>query len=202
MAEKPLCITVILLAAGGSTRMGQRDKLLENINETPLLTRVEAACQASKAKEVIAVLRPNDPARRAALCATTKSVTNPDWQHGMASSLQTGLTGASPDCDAVLIVLADMPDVTAQDMNALIAAYRPEQGITLARATNAAGIAGHPVLIGKAHFDELAVLQGDIGARALFKAHKHATALVPTPGDNALTDLDTPADWATYRARP
>jgi molybdenum cofactor cytidylyltransferase len=194
-------ITVILLAAGASSRMKNTDKLLEKIDGVALLTRVAQACLGANATNYIAVLRPDDLGRKSLVCEPFLAVENPSWQDGMATSLRLGLENVSPDCDAVLVVLADMPDVSAADMNALIAAYDPENGHSICRATSEDGQPGHPVLFGRKHFAALGEVTGDTGARAVLAANPDAIAYIKTTGNNALTDLDTPADWAAYRTR-
>jgi len=194
-------IVILLLAAGASSRMRGRDKLVEKINGVPLLRRVALACVTSGAAEVRVILRPQDTARRHALAGLPLVIfENPDWRAGMATSLKCAL---APNADGVLVVLGDMPDIRAQDLDALIAAYQPETGKTICRATDAAGNPGNPVLIGRAHFGALGRLEGDTGARAIIGANRGAVHLVALPGLAAQTDLDTPEDWAAYRdARP
>ncbi len=193
--------SIILLAAGASSRMLGVDKLREQIDGIPLLGRIHTACLASRADEVIVVLRPCDALRRSTLSPKAKVVENPESVQGMASSIRVGMTALDARCQAVVLVLADMPDVTAQDMNALMAAYAPDVGRSICRAKTANGVVGHPVLFGKAHFAELAALHGDVGARPVVAANAKAVVEVSTKGEGARVDLDTPADWATYRRR-
>jgi len=86
-----------------------------------------------------------------------------------------------------------MPDITAEDMRALAAAF---DGARAARGAGADGTPGHPVLLPAAALSALARLSGDTGARGLVRGAR----LVALPGRHALTDLDTPEDWAAWRA--
>jgi len=181
--------------------MKGRDKLLETINNIPLIRRVCARCCDSQAAIVRAVLRPDDMARTAAIEGLgVEILRNNDWQSGMATSLKRGLRGLARHIDAVLIVLGDMPDITARDIDALIAAYDPDHGTTICQGTNSLGAGGHPVLFGRRHFAALRGIYGDDGGRAVIAANPAARCAVTLDGAAALTDLDTPADWTAYRA--
>lgn len=114
----------------------------------------------------------------------------------MSASIRAGL--ATCTAPAVMIVLADMPDVTTQDMECLIAAHlaHPEDII---QATAADGRPGQPVIFPRAHYPALMKLEGDQGGKPIIKAH--GARPVALPAEHALTDLDTPEDWAHWRAR-
>jgi CTP:molybdopterin cytidylyltransferase MocA len=120
-------------------------------------------------------------------------VENPDWESGMATSLRAGLATVLPDATvtAVAVALADQPRIGADAYRRLAAAHR--EGAELAVATYA-GKRGHPVLIGRAHFDEAMRLTGDEGARSLLAAHD--VVEVPCDGTGDAVDVDTPADLA------
>ena len=75
----------------------------------------------------------------------------------------------------------------------------PFDGERIVRATAMDGRAGHPVVFPARCLAEMAALQGDEGARAVLAAHE--VAHVALPGRRAVTDLDTPEDWAAWRAR-
>jgi CTP:molybdopterin cytidylyltransferase MocA len=138
----------------------------------------------ARADEVIALL----PAGVAA-------VRNDGYQRGMGSSLQTGLR-ALPECDAVLVMLVDLPDVGAPVIRRILDAAGPAAGpgsrvgSALVRATYH-GRPGHPVLIGRDHWPGvLATAGAGEGARRYFQDHP------PTPvecGDLATgRDVDRP----------
>nr|WP_285674057.1 nucleotidyltransferase family protein [Limibaculum sp. NKW23] len=190
-----------MLAAGSARRMGGRDKLLEPVAGRPLLAQVAAAALASGAEETVAVLRPGDGPRAAALAGLPlRRVENPRAADGMGTSLAAGLAALAPDADAVLVLLADMPEVTADGIDRLIAAFDPEEGREIVRATAADGTPGHPVLFGRRFFEALGGLGGDRGARELVAEHRDFVVEVALPGQAALTDLDTPEAWAAWRA--
>jgi molybdenum cofactor cytidylyltransferase len=118
---------------------------------------------------------------------------------GMAASIRAATAAAAAQTDALILLLADMPEVSAAHLDALIAAYDPEEGRAICRASDSRGRPGHPVLIGRRFFEALGRLEGDAGAKALLEAHGDLVETVPTPGLAATTDLDTPEAWAAWR---
>jgi molybdenum cofactor cytidylyltransferase len=119
----------------------------------------------------------------------------------MAASIRAGLEALDPRADAVIVALADMPDIGAAHIDRLIAAFDPAEGRAICRAATESGVPGHPVLFGRRFFETLGLLEGDAGARAVLAEHADLVELVPTPGEAAATDLDTPEAWAAWRAR-
>ncbi len=194
-------VSALVLAAGQSSRMGGRDKLLEPVAGAPLLRHVVQVLSASAVDEIVVVLPPDPGERLTALAGTkARAVTNPRAAEGMGTSVGAGVTGLRADADAVLIVLADMPEVTARDFDRLIAAFDPAEGRAIVRAVTEAGRPGHPVLFGRRFFEPLRALEGDRGARSLIEDYPEFLVDVVLPGGAAATDLDTPEDWDAWRA--
>ena len=183
---------ILVLAAGASTRMRGADKLLEEIDGVPLLLRaVRAACEV--AAETIVALPPDGPRRAMLQDSPAKLVEVPE--RAMSVSIRAGV--AACESDALMIHLADMPEIGAAEMAAVAQAWRHTEGPTL-RATSADGRPGQPVVFDRALFPALVALTGDDGARDILRAHP--PALVRLAGRRALVDLDTPEDWAVWRA--
>jgi len=198
-AKRPK-IEVILLAAGASARMRGVDKLLQDIDGSPLLRRAASVALTCQADGVSVVLPPDNEQRQQALAGLeVNRVTATDWHSGMSASMRAGLNVASRDCDGVIFALADMPDVTPEHLNRLIAAFDPLQGHEICRAVTEGGAPGHPVLFGRRFFENLAALSGDQGAREIIRDAGEFLLDVVTPGQGASVDLDTPEDWARWR---
>ncbi|RUS59288.1 nucleotidyltransferase family protein [Pseudorhodobacter sp. E13] len=192
----PLC--VLVLAAGAARRMRGADKLLEPVGGLPLLRRV-AEMALGTGLPVWVALPPDRPARAMALKGLPLGlVTVPDAAEGMAASLRAGLADC-PEGAAVLLLLADMPEIDAADLTRMIAAHQAQPQHIL-RGACADGRPGHPVLFPAWARAELAGLHGDSGAKPLLQAHAGRVSHVPLPDTHALTDLDTPEDWAAWRA--
>lgn len=192
-------VAIVIPAAGASARMGGCDKLLERVAGLPLLRRQADAALATGAP-VLVTLPPDRPARRAALAELEPALEwreVPNAAEGMAASLRVGADwAAGRDAAGLMILPADMPDLTRADLAHCIAAFDDTR---ILRATAADGRPGHPVIFPRACLPALARLSGDCGARDLLKGAD--IALLTLPGTHALTDLDTPADWAAWRAR-
>lgn len=193
-------VDVLLLAGGASRRMNGRDKLLEEVAGQPLLHRIAAAATAAGAREVVAVLPCDRPERGAVLTGLAlRVVESAAAAEGMGGSLRAGVGALRPGWRGVLIVLADMPEITADDLATLIDAFdgTPDR---ILRACSEDGTPGHPVLFGAAYRPALLELSGDRGARALMAGAGDALRLVPLPGRRAVVDLDTPEEWEAWRA--
>jgi len=191
---------ILLPAAGASRRMRGGDKLLEQVEGRAVL-RVIAERALAVSPQVAVTLRPEDAARRAAVAGLPLTLLDaPDATEGMAASLRAGAVWAiGLNVAALMIALPDMPDITVQDMRALITdqSRHPAQPL---RACDQALTPGHPTILPRALFPEMLALSGDTGARDLLRAHP--PRLHPLPGRRALADLDTPEDWAEWRADP
>ncbi|WP_341861584.1 nucleotidyltransferase family protein [Gymnodinialimonas sp. 57CJ19] len=186
---------IVLLAAGASSRMGDRDKLLEEVDGRPLLRLMAERCV--KGGDTRIVLGPDQPARRAALDGITAEVVEAEGDDGMAASIRAGVAGLKNT--SVMIALADMPDITAGDLHLLLGLHG--QGIApIVQAASDTGTPGQPVVFAAKYLKHLAKLQGDEGARSILKAHASDVALIPLKDDRATVDLDTPEDWAAWRA--
>jgi molybdenum cofactor cytidylyltransferase len=147
------------------------------------------------------VMLPVEGARGSVLAdRSVRQVAVPDASLGMASSIRAGLSALDPEVDAVLLMLADMPDLVSDDLSRLIAAFDPQEGREIIRATTASGKPGHPVLFGRRFFEALMRLKGDVGAKAVVAEATDFVVDVALPGERAITDLDTPEAWARWRA--
>ena len=163
-------VAALVLAAGASRRMRGRDKLLEAVGGRPVLAAVAAAALASHADEVVVLLPPGAEARRTALAGLDVGIIEvADWAEGMAASIRAGLAEVAGRAEAVVMLLADMPEVRSGDIDRLIAAYDADEGREICRAVSADGVRGHPVLFGRRFFEALAGLSGDRGARDVLR---------------------------------
>ncbi len=193
-------IAAIVLAAGRSTRMGVANKLTETLRGKPLVRHVAEAAAASGAAPLIVVTGHQADAVRGALAGLDVTfVHNPRFAEGMATSLQAGIAAAGGDVDGALVLLGDMPDVSAGDIGRLLAAFSPADGRAIVVPVRD-GRRGNPVVWSAAFFGEIAGITGDGGAKALFARHADGIAEVEMGTDGVLRDIDTPAALADARA--
>jgi molybdenum cofactor cytidylyltransferase len=186
-------VAVVVLAAGQSRRMGRLNKLVETVGSKPMVAHPVDAALASRAVEVV-VVTGNEPDRvRAALAGrAVRFVHNADFEAGLASSLKAGIRALGDDVDGAVIGLGDMPRITAQHLDRLIAAFEPAAQASVVVPT-VDGKRGNPVLWGRRHFEAIRQLEGDAGARALIGANAGEVAEVAMEDDAALVDVDTAA---------
>lgn len=193
-----MTLAILIPAAGASSRMQGRDKLLETIDDVPQLRRIVDF--ARPLAPVFVTLPAADHPRADVLPDDVQIVIVPDWQSGMSASLRAGVC-AIPQGHDILIQPADMPDIGPGDLATLMTARGASPDALIWQATTEDGTPGHPVLFHHSLRDAFAGLTGDAGARAIIAAHQDARQLVPLPGTRARVDLDTPEDWADWRLR-
>jgi CTP:molybdopterin cytidylyltransferase MocA len=193
-------VLIVIPAAGASSRMGGRDKLLEEIDGTPILARQTARALATGAPVFVALShdRPDRADALARLATPALTLTAIDGREGMAAALRAGARQAETQRAGGLMVLpADMPDLDTADLHTMLDAFQRAPG-AIHRGASSAGQPGHPVIFPRRFFPTLQALAGDTGGRDLLR--KETAHPVPLPGTRALTDLDTPDDWAAWRA--
>lgn len=190
-------IGILIPAAGTSSRMRGRDKLLEDVDGVPLLAR-QARVALCLGCPVLVSLRPGDP-RGTVLPDDTEQAEVPDAVEGLSASLRTGAAWAQDQgFDALLVLLADLPDLTASDLQTVLGDFTGSP-TRIIRATDDSGKPGHPVIFPAAVFDRMQELTGDDGAKPLLA--QQPPRLCRLPGLRATTDLDTPEAWAAWRAK-
>ncbi|MEC3861158.1 nucleotidyltransferase family protein [Mesobacterium sp. TK19101] len=191
--------TILIPAAGNSSRMRGADKLLQTVDGIPLLRR-QVVRALSVAPVVVTVPAGRHP-RYAALDGLALTLLPvPDAAEGMAASLRRGIQSLPPQATGAMIVPGDMPDLSEQDLSRIINAHYDKPDAII-QATAADGTPGHPVLFPRALFSHFGRLSGDEGARAILRDNRDLVQRVALPGKHALTDLDTPEDWDNWRAR-
>ena len=193
-------VAIVLLAAGQSRRMEGRDKLLEDVGDYSMLHHAAKAAVDSQATQVFVALPPSAEARSATLAglAVTPIIAQ-DHEEGMGATLRNAMVHVGEEYDAVIVALADMPELTAKHYNQLIEAYDPDTQKEICRAVSEDGTPGHPVLFGRRFFENLALSSGDSGGRDILRNSTEFICHVKTSGRGAALDLDTPQAWQAWR---
>jgi molybdenum cofactor cytidylyltransferase len=185
-------IAAIVLAAGRSTRMGAANKLLADIGGKPMVRRAVEAALGSAASPVLVVTGHQEADVRAALAGLEVSfVQNPHYAVGLSSSLKVGIRATAKSADGVLVLLGDMPQITAAHLDRLIAAFASDKGSAIIVPTHA-GKRGNPVLWPRDIFGGMLQLEGDAGAKRLLAAHASRVHEVGLGTDAIFADVDTP----------
>lgn len=191
-------IAALVLAAGLSSRMGS-NKLLQDWRGRPLLRWVVEAALASQAEPVLVVTGHEATKIEGALSGLdVKFVHNAQYREGLSASLKAGLSAVPPAADGALVLLGDMPEISAGLIDRMIAAFSPADGRSICIAMHQQR-RGNPVLWARAFFAEIAGLSGDAGAKTLLDAHEELVCEIDADA-SVLRDIDTPEALAALRA--
>lgn len=185
-------IAGVLLAAGGARRFGSQ-KLVATFAGVPLVRHAAEALSRATDSLLVVVGRDADAVRASLRGIDAVIVENTDWSTGLASSIRCGVAGVRPDTEAIVVALGDQPGIGSAVIERLIARWR-ESGLPIA-AVRYQGQRGHPVLFDRSLFPEIAMLEGDVGARGLIDLSPDRVTYVdvdePMPVDvDTRRDLD------------
>jgi nicotine blue oxidoreductase len=181
-------IAGLVLAAGAGRRMGTPKALIRDGEGVEWVVRTARVLAEAGCAPVVVVVGASAGEVRAVLADEAVEVVEAtNWDEGMSASLRAGL--ATLSADAVLVVPVDLPGLTSAAVRRVLQDATPD---ALARATYG-GSPGHPVLIGRAHWDGvIASAHADAGARDYLRTHPVELIACDDVGDGA--DADTPAD--------
>jgi molybdenum cofactor cytidylyltransferase len=193
--EKFLMISAILLAAGGSKRMGE-PKLLLKWEHSSIIEKSVDTLLASKIDELIVVIGYQSRAVLRRLGSRRlKTVINRQYRTGMSTSIRRGLGQVSSKSEAILIALADQPSIETDLIDHLIDVYRQNlHGIVL---PSYKGKRGHPVILNRFRYEEeMGNLTGDVGCRPILNRHPEDILEVEVKSEGVVADIDS---WEEYR---
>ena len=194
-------IAGLLLAAGASTRMGKPKQLLP-VDEGTLLERVLGEVLKSDLDKVILVLGHRAVEIKKVLGQILEHpklnvIENRQHKQGISSSIIAGLSRVKESHDHVMILLADMPHVDSKLINLLIHRYL-DSGLPIG-AIEVKKKRSHPVIFSRKLYHELLKLQGDMGARALFRKYDKLVCLIEPEEFYDDRDIDTPEDYMEFQ---
>jgi len=185
----PSLISVIILAAGESKRMGKPKQLMP-MGRTTILEQTVENCLNSKVNEVIVVLghRAEEVIRTIA-ARPVKLAINPNYQQGVSTSIIAGINMVDSRARAVMIALGDQPFIDSQTLNRLIDEFcNHDKGIAIPVYR---GRRGHPVIFAIRYKGELLGLRGDIGGREIIDRHPDDVLEVAVNCEGICIDIDT-----------
>lgn len=205
MAQDRPRVAAIVLAAGRGTRFaaqaGGAFKLLAPLRGVPLVRYVVQAALQSRADPVV-VVTGHEQERVSEALAELPFITahNPAFASGLSSSLKAGLAALSDQhIDGVLVLLADMPEISAVLCDRLIAVFSQDPSVEAVLPAHE-GRRGNPVLLGRSLFGALEALSGDEGARRILATATRVLE-VPVTDDTVTLDIDTPAALSLAEGR-
>jgi molybdenum cofactor cytidylyltransferase len=187
-------ITLIVLAAGKSTRMEGHNKLLAMVQGKPMIRAVVEAALDSKVDEIIVVLGWDENRVRELLAdLPCRLIVNREFEKGQSSSLRAGLSEVDPETRAVLVLPGDIAKIDSRSIDKVVNSYILDGGTILVAAHN--GRHGHPILIDRELFGDIAhITEETRGLKSVIKNHENEIRLVEVGTDNVLRDVDTPDD--------
>jgi molybdenum cofactor cytidylyltransferase len=189
----------VILAAGASRRMGEPKQLLP-VGGRPLLEVAIAAACESRLDEVVVVLGAHSDEIAARVdFGRAHQVVNPSYEAGMSTSLRVGIGTLGPEITRAVVILGDQPDIDASLIDRLLDA-QAASGLPAA-ALSFDGLLHPPIVLARELWGEIDALEGDVGFRALVRAHPELVAAVPAdkPGGHPI-DIDTREDFERLAA--
>jgi molybdenum cofactor cytidylyltransferase len=182
----------VILAAGTSSRMGQNKLFFEVGGETLLRRAVRQAAGAGLDPVIVVLGHDADRAGEALASLPCRCIVNPAYERGINSSVRAGI-GAIPDeAVAAIVILADMPFVTASMISTLMERFR-ESAAPLV-ISDYGGVNAPPQLYTRPLFDELLRLDGGGCGKQVVERHRREAISVSWPAE-ALADVDVPEDY-------
>ena len=180
-------VGILILAAGGSSRLGEPKQLLKFRGETLIRRAVDAAL-ASNCRPVVVVLGANAELIEREIRGEVKIIHNSRWCEGMGTSIALGIAAMEVESDAAILTLCDQPLITPEILNFFAA--KAGSDLVVAEYNGTIGV---PALFGKEFFPELRALNGKEGAKKILI--KNEVRIVRLPCAQAAIDIDTAEDF-------
>jgi molybdenum cofactor cytidylyltransferase len=185
-----------VLAAGGSSRLGEPKQLLRYRGQT-LVRRAALLALGAEAEPVLIITGADAPlVEREVADLPVRIIRNEQWEEGMATSVHAAVRGAGTD--PLLLLLCDQPRVTEEDVKMLMVEH--ERGASQITAAAYEGTVGAPAIFSAATFGELLELRGDHGAKPVIERDPSRVSALPMP--SAAADVDRPDDARSIESDP
>lgn len=192
-------VGAVLLAAGAGERIGRRPKCLLELGGVPLVRRLIIALSGAGVDELVVVVGHHAEQVLPAIEAFPVTVVrNPRPDDGQVSSQRLGLAALGAKLDAVIVALADQPLINAQDLGALVGAWKKRREGASVVYPQVNGERGNPVIFDAAVRDEILAGAVNVGCRQWQAAHADRVAPFVTDNRRYRVDIDTAEDIARF----
>jgi molybdenum cofactor cytidylyltransferase len=183
-------ICAIVLAAGKSERMG-RPKALLPLRGKTFLENILAAIAGTPVEETCVVVGHHREEIERLVKPSARIVFNPDYEHGMITSLQAGIRSLPSCTSGALLFLVDHPLVDSETIELLVRNVAPDRIVV----PTFEGRRGHPVLFGSRILQEILALSASQGANIVVQKDPSRVVQVSVNTRGILVDVDTPEDF-------
>lgn len=184
-------ISIIILAAGMSTRMG-RNKLTLSLKNKTIIEEVIHNCKESKANEIILVYK-DKAVYEKGMFKNMKCVFNKDYEKGQSTSVKAGLEYIDHESEGVLFVLGDMPFISSVVINRLIDEFKKNEKSIIVPTYE--GKRGNPVLFHRKWIKDICNVKGDKGGRQIIELNSEKVKYVEFNDKYLNLDIDTINDY-------
>lgn len=192
-------VAAIVLAAGSSRRFGAQNKLLSDIDGSPLIHRVVSAIAASQVAQIVVVTGHDADAIAAALSNCRIDLVHNDLhEQGIAGSIRTGIGKVDAAMDGALVCLGDMPETEPLLIDRMIDRFTTRGRTQIVCPALRDGSKRNPVLWPRRLFPRLMELSGDSGAKQLIADLAADVCTVQVATAKVFMDIDTPEALARY----
>ena len=189
-------ISATILAAGSSQRMHGKNKLLLPFKDKTLINAVCQTIIDSHLEPVFVVTGfENKKVAKSLPQSIDKILYNKDWQKGMAQSINKAIISLPKNIDGNMIILGDMPLIKVETIEILIEAFLRYNGKKIIYA-NHLGKQANPVIFPKKYFNEILLLDGDIGCKNIITQNIENSFGVTIDSSEVIFDCDTKKDYS------
>ncbi len=189
----------VVLAAGLSRRMGHLKALLPFAEHTVIEQVLHPLLEADLAGVAVVLGHQAENISRVIESLPVQRLYNPDYRHGMTTSVQTALRMIDPVPDAYLLALVDQPQIGLRPIQQLLTAFdQAGKGIII---PTYAGKRGHPIIVASRYRHDVLALGPDQGLNVVTRGHPDDTLQIPLDNDDILRDMDYQTDYEAERQR-
>ncbi len=184
-------IAALVLAAGQSKRMGRDNKLLLPYGQGTVLSHVLGQINQAGINDVYVITgHEKEIVEQEVKKCSGVAIYNDLYEEGLSTSVKAGIGALPKDIDAVMIILGDMPNISADILRKIMAAYNLAQGQSIIIPTHN-GKRGNPILWDADFFGDFERLEGDMGAKILLNDYPEYITELETLSDAIFLDIDT-----------
>ena len=189
-------ISATILAAGSSQRMHGNNKLLLPFKDKTLINAVCQTIIDSHLEPIFVVTGfENNKVAKALPKSIDKIIYNKDWKKGMAQSINKAIISLPKNIDGNMIILGDMPLIKVETINRLREAFLRYNGKKIIYANHFAKQV-NPVIFPKKYFNEILLLDGDIGCKNIITQNIENSFGVSIDSSEVIFDCDTKKDYS------